>query len=444
MFEDKKIFILGMARSGYEAAKLLAKHGNAILITDRKEQEEKHVKELTELGVDIRICDDPIDLLDETFDYVIKNPGIKLDHPIVVKAKELNIPVTNEVEVAYSFLPKNNKIIGVTGSNGKTTTTTLIYEILKVAGKDVYLGGNIGYPVCSLVDIVNDDSILVLEISGHQLHDTINFKTNISVMTNLSEVHIDHFGTYENYKLNKCKIFNHHTSSDVAILNCANEDVMNSTKDIKSRKIYFSSKNKADLYINNEAIYYGEEEIIKIKDIKLKGMHNYENIMCAIAAVKEFNVSNENIYKLLNSFAGVEHRIEFVGKVNDREFYNDSKATNVKSTQIALSAFSNPTILLLGGLDRGHSFEGLTKYLKNTKLIVCFGETKLRIKEYAERIGKECIVVDNLIDATKEAYSRSSEGDTILLSPACASWDQYACFEDRGNEFKDTVKKLGK
>ena len=217
---------------------------------------------------------------------------------------------------------------------------------------------------------------------------------------------------------------------------------MNGTKDIKSRKIYFSSKNKADLYINNDAIYYGEEEIIKLKDIKLKGMHNYENIMCAIAAVKEFNVSNEDIYKLLNSFSGVEHRIEFVAKVNGREFYNDSKATNVKSTQIALSAFSNPTILLLGGLDRGHSFEGLTEYLKNTKLIVCFGETKQRIKEYADRIGKECIVVDNLIEATKEAYNNSNEGDTILLSPACASWDQYACFEDRGTEFKNTVKSL--
>lgn len=442
MFENKKIFILGMARSGYEAAKLLSQHGNTILITDRKEQKEEHIQELTSLGVRIEICDDPINLLDETFDYVIKNPGIKLDHEVVLKAQELNIPVTNEVEVAYSFLPKNNKIIGITGSNGKTTTTTLIYEILKLAGADVYLGGNIGYPVCSLVDMVNDNSILVLEISGHQLHDTINFKTNISVMTNLSEVHIDHFGSYENYKLNKCKIFQFHTSSDVAILNRDNEDVMRGTKDIASRKIFFSSKDKANLYINDDSIYYDNEEIIKLKDIKLKGVHNYENIMCAIGAVKEFNVSNEIIYKLLNTFTGVEHRIEFVGNVNGREFYNDSKATNVKSTQIALSAFSSPTILLLGGLDRGHSFEGLTEYLVNTKLIVCFGETKLRIKEYADSIGKECIVVDNLIEATKIAYNNSKEGDTILLSPACASWDQYDCFEDRGNEFKTVVKDL--
>lgn len=442
MFENKKIFILGMARSGYEAAKLLSKHGNTILITDKKEQNEEHIKELTELGVKIEICDDPINLLDDTFDYVIKNPGIKLDHPIVLKAKELGITVTNEVEVAYNFLPKDTKIIGITGSNGKTTTTTLIYEILKMAGLDAYLGGNIGYPVCSLVDMVKDNSILVLEISGHQLHDTINFKTNISVMTNLSEVHIDHFGTYENYKLNKCKIFNHHTKDDVAIINYDNEDVILGTKDIKSRKIYFSSKKTSDLYIKDEAIYYGDSEIIKLKDIKLKGVHNYENIMCAIGAVKEFGVSNEDIYKLLNTFTGVEHRIEFVGDINGREFYNDSKATNVKSTQIALSAFSNPTILLLGGLDRGHSFEGLTEYLKNTKLIVCFGETKLRIKEYADKIGKECIVVDDLMSATKIAYKNSQEGDTILLSPACASWDQYDNFEDRGNEFKKTVKSL--
>ena len=442
MFENKKIFILGMARSGYEAAKLLAHHNNIIFITDRKEQDEAHVKELKELGVNINICDDPTPLLDNSFNYVIKNPGIKLDHPLVVKAEELGIPVTNEVEVAYSFLPKTIKIVGVTGSNGKTTTTTLTYEILKTAGKDVYLGGNIGYPVCSLVDIVNDDSILVLEISGHQLHDVINFKTNISIMTNLSEVHIDHFGTYENYKYNKCRIFKDHTNDDVAILNLENQDVLDGTKDIKSRKIYFSSKKKSDIYIKDSAIYYNDEKIVELNNIRLKGVHNYENIMCAIAAVKEFNVSNEDINKLLSSFSGVEHRIEYVATINGREFYNDSKATNVKSTQIALSAFTSDTILLLGGLDRGHSFEGLTEYLKNTKLILCFGETKQRIKEYADRINKECIVVDNLITAVNKAYENSKEGDVILLSPACASWDQYNCFEDRGNEFKKAVKEL--
>ncbi|MBE6152277.1 MAG: UDP-N-acetylmuramoyl-L-alanine--D-glutamate ligase [Firmicutes bacterium] len=442
MFEHKKIFILGMARSGYEAAKLLSKYDNKILITDKKQQDLEKVKELEDLGVEIHICDDPTSLLDESYDWVIKNPGIRFDHPIVLKAEELGIKVTNEVEVAYNFLPKKVEIIGITGSNGKTTTTTLTYEMLKSAGKRVHLGGNIGYPVCSLVDNCKEDDILVLEISGHQLHDFINFKTNVSVMTNLTEVHTDHFGSYDNYKYNKCLIFKGHSESDIAILNLENKDVMDGTKDIKSHKIMFSSAKEADVYIKDNSIYYFDSKVVDLKDIRLKGVHNYENIMCAISAVKQYGVSNEIIINLLKSFGGVEHRIEFVRELNKREFYNDSKATNVKSTQIALSAFNSPTIVLLGGLDRGLPFDGLTDYLNNTKEIVCYGETKFKIKEYADGINKCCKVVDTLEEAIKLAYQDSEIGDVILLSPACASWDQYENFEIRGNEFKKIVNEL--
>ena len=440
MFENKKIFILGMARSGYEAAKLLALK-NTILITDRKEQELSKVEDLQKLNVNVFITEDPIELLDSTYDYVIKNPGIKLNHPIVEKAKKLNIPVINEVEVAYHFLPKV-KIIGVTGSNGKTTTTTLIYKILKQAKLPVHLGGNIGYPLCSLVNKCKDGDILVLEISGHQLHDCHDFKTDIGVMTNLSEVHIDHFGSYENYKNNKKLIFRHHTKDDIAILNAENSDVLDVTKNIKSTKLFFSSKQKQDSYIKDEAIYYKDEKVINLSDIKIKGIHNYENIMCAIMVAKQFNISNDIIKQVLSTFNGVEHRIEFVKNVNGREFYNDSKATNVKSTQIALGTFKNPTILLLGGLDRGHSFDDLKEYLVNTKLIICYGETKYRIKEFADKCNIECIVVDDIIQATNKAYELSLAGDTILLSPACASWDQFKSFEDRGNLFKKVVNNL--
>ena len=440
MFNNKKIFILGMARSGYEAALVLSRD-NKVLITDRKEQELSKVKELGSVGVRVEITDDPIDLLDETYDYVVKNPGIKLDHPVVVKAKELNIPVINEVEVAYHYLP-NVKIVGITGSNGKTTTTTLTYEILKRANLPVHLGGNIGYPLCSLVDKCKDGDILVLEISGHQLHDCYDFKTDISVMTNLSEVHIDHFGSYDNYKYNKSLIFRHHTDKDIAIINKGNSDVMEVTKDIKSKKLYFSSKMDADACIVDDYICINNKKIININDIKIKGMHNYENIMCAILVAKQFNVSNDIIKKVLTTFNGVEHRIEFVKNVNGVDFYNDSKATNVKSTQIALNTFKNPTILILGGLDRGHSFEGLKEYLVNTKAIVCYGETKNRIKEFADSIGIDCYVVDDLVEATKKSYELSSSGDTVLLSPACASWDQFKNFEIRGNLFKYIVDKL--
>ena len=440
MFKDKKIFILGMARSGYEAALVLSKD-NKVLVTDIKEQELSKVSELEKNNVDVIITEDPVNLLDESYDYVVKNPGIKLDHPVVVKANSLNIPVINEVEVAYHFLP-NVKIIGITGSNGKTTTTTLTYELLKEANLPVHLGGNIGYPLCSLVDKCNDGDILVLEISGHQLHDCRDFKTDIGVMTNLSEVHIDHFGSYDNYKYNKSLIFRHHTDKDIAILNKENNDVLEVTKDIKSKKLYFSSKNKANACILDDYIYINDEKIINLNDIKIKGMHNYENIMCALLVAKEFNVSNEVIRKVLTTFNGVEHRIEFVKNVNGIDFYNDSKATNVKSTQIALNTFKNPTILILGGLDRGHSFEGLKDYLGNTKAIVCYGETKGRIKDFADGIGIDCYVVNDIVEATKKSYELASSGDTVLLSPACASWDQFKCFEDRGNLFKKVVNEL--
>ncbi len=443
MFENKKIFILGMARSGYSAAKLLNLHNNTILITDSKEQNQEHVKELEDKGIRVVISESPEELLDGSYDFVIKNPGIKINHPVCEKARELNIPITNEVEVAYDFLPKDIKIVGISGSNGKTTTTTLIYNMLKEAGLPAVLGGNIGYPVCSLVENAKSGDVLVLEISSHQLNDIINFKTDISVLTNLSKVHIDHFGTYENYKAQKVKIFNRHTNKDIGIINLDNVDSMAYDKKINSNKLYFSINNKnANAHIEDEYICYNGEKIVKLDDILVKGNHNYENIMCAIMVVKQFGVKNEIVKNVLRQFKGVEHRLEFVRNINGISFYNDSKATNVKSTQVALSAFSNPTVLLLGGLDRGHSFEGLKPFLGNTKLIVCYGETKSRIKEFASSVGIKCVATEKLESATKVAYENSVSGDTILLSPACASWDQYEKFEDRGNEFKRIVNEL--
>ena len=203
MFKNQKIFVLGLARSGYEVAKLLIGRDNEVLVTDLKNDDKEKEDELTKLGVKVVLTDKQADLLDSSYDYVVKNPGIKFDNPTVVKAGELGIPVINELEVAYNVLPENVKIIGITGSNGKTTTTTLIYEVLKAAGLPVHLGGNIGFPMSGLVKDTKSGDYLVLEISGHQLHDFVNFKTDIAVMTNLSPVHLDHFGTYENYKFNK-------------------------------------------------------------------------------------------------------------------------------------------------------------------------------------------------------------------------------------------------
>ena len=263
-------------------------------------------------------------------------------------------------------------------------------------------------------------------------------------MTNLSEAHIDFHGSYEIYKKMKKRLFNHHTKSDLAILNLDDDEVLDLTSDIESTKEYFSSrtKNTNGCSIIDGYISYKDEKIIALDEVKIKGRHNYENAMAAIAAVKVFGVDNDCIVNVLRTFGGVEHRMEYVKTINSVDFYNDSKSTNITSTQIALASFERPTILLLGGLDRGHSFDELIQYLKNVKLIVAYGETKTRIYEFAIKCGIPCIAVNSLEDATKEAYSSSNPGDVVLLSPACASWDQFSNFEIRGNMFKQYINNL--
>ena len=441
MFENKKIFILGMARSGYEAAKLLSDYNNEIIVTDGKEQKEELVSELESLGVKVIITSDQLSLLDDSFDYVIKNPGIKYDNPVVVKAKELGIKVINEIEMAYSFLDKSVNIIGVTGSNGKTTTTTLISEFMKNSFDNVYLGGNIGIPLSNFVRDIKPNSYLVLEISDHQLCDMYDFKTNVSVLTNITPTHLDFHKSYEVYQMTKKKIFNNHTSDDLAVINKDDEVSMNITDDIKSTKVYYGHDKTNLAYYDEEGIYYDGKLVIKLDDIILKGKHNYQNIMGAIIAVKKYGVTNEVIQKVLKEFKGVEHRLEYVDTINGVTYYNDSKATNCVSTITALNSFNQPTILLLGGYDRGHSFHDLDDSMKNVKCVVCFGETKNRIEEFCNDLNIRCYKNDTLKEAMNVVKDICTPGDVVLLSPACASWDQYDKFEDRGDEFKKLVRE---
>ena len=441
MFENKKIFILGMARSGYEAAKLLSDYNNKIIVTDGKEQKEELVSELESLGVKVIITSDQLSLLDGSFDYVIKNPGIKYDNPVVVKAKELGIKVINEVEMAYSFLDKSVNIIGVTGSNGKTTTTTLISEFMKNSFDNVYLGGNIGIPLSNFVRDIKPNSYLVLEISDHQLCDMYNFKTNVSVLTNITPTHLDFHKSYEVYQMTKKKIFNNHTSDDLAVINKDDEVSMKITDDIKSTKVYYGHDKTNLAYYDEEGIYYDGKLVIKLDDIILKGKHNYQNIMGAIIAVKKYGVTDEVIQKVLKEFKGVEHRLEYVDTIDGVTYYNDSKATNCVSTITALNSFDKPTILLLGGYDRGHSFHDLDDSMKNVKCVVCFGETKNRIEEFCNDLNIKCYKNDTLKEAMHVVKDICTPGDVVLLSPACASWDQYDRFEDRGDEFKKLVRE---
>lgn len=447
MFNNKKIFILGLARSGFQAAKVLVNRGNEVILNDFKEESEQDsrmVDELKELGVHLVFGSHPDDLLDTSFDYLIKNPGVPIDHKYVLKAKELNIPVINEVEMAYHLLPKNVDIIGITGTNGKTTTTTIIYEIMhKAFGSKVHLAGNIGYPLSSILDNVKSGDIIIMECSCQQGENFIDFHPHIGVLTNFSEAHIDFMKTYSHYKETKSRMFYKQSSSDIAIMNYDNSDVVEELKNIKSIKKYFSSKESIDgCYLLNNNIYYYDELIMNINNIKIKGLHNVENCMAAIMAVKEYNVSNDIIIDVISSFRGVEHRLEYVDTINGVEYYNDTEATNIKCCQIALSSFNCPIILFLGGLERGQTFENLTPYMDNVKAIIAIGECRERVRDYAKSINKEVFVYEHLIDGFDKASTIATNGDVVLLSPASASWDQYKECEVRGAEFKQKVMEL--
>ena len=447
MFENKKVFILGLARSGFAAAKYLIKHNNEVLLNDGKAEEKldsSQIKELKDLGVELFFGSHPDDLLDDSFDYLIKNPGVPIDHKYVLKARELGIEVINEAEMTYRLLPKGVKLIGITGTNGKTTTTTLTYEILHEYFKEkVFITGNIGFPMIDLIGKVKTGDIIVMEVSCQQLENMSKFKPDIAVMTNLSPAHIDFLKSYENYKRVKAKLFGEQTKKDVAILNKEDKEVLKETKNIKSTKKYFSSKKKVEgTYLKDNKIYYYDDLVIDRSIVKIAGIHNIENIEAAITVAKEFNVPNEVIEKVVSNFKGVEHRLEFVDEVDTRRFYNDTEATNIKCTQIALSSFDNDTYIILGGLDRGQDFNELTPFMKNVKGILAIGQSRERVKEYGESLNIKTLVYEHLSDGFNELYEMSTPNSVILLSPASASWDQYKECEVRGAEFKELVKKL--
>ena len=447
MFQNQKVLILGFARSGYEAAKVLINRGNEVILNDNKKEElldQDKIKELRELGVQFVFGTHPDDLLDSSFDYLIKNPGVPIHHKYVLKAHELGIEVINEVEMAYRLFPDDVKLIAITGTNGKTTTTSLTYSIVKKAfGDKVFLAGNIGYPLSGILNQLKSGDIVVMEVSCQQLENLSSFHPSIAVMTNLSPAHIDFFGTYDAYKKVKAKLFSNQTAEDVAILNVENGDVLEETKDILSTTKYFSSKHSINgCYLEGKDIYYYGEKVLSRDDIFIAGIHNVENVMASIMVAKELDISNEIIVEVVRDFRGVEHRLEYVDTVFGRKFYNDTEATNIKCTQIALSSFDDPTILILGGLERGQDFSELSPFTEHVKCIVGIGECRNRVVDFGNRLGIPTYSYEFLKDAFQNCYQESNPGDVILLSPASASWDQYRECEIRGSEFKKYVLQL--
>ena len=446
MFCKGKVLIIGLARSGLAAAQVLIKRENEVIINDIKEEclhDKKIIDELKSLGVKLVLGTHPDNLVDKSINYVIKNPGIRDDHKLIRLAKELDIPVINEVELAYRLLPEGITLIGITGTNGKTTTTTLTYEIMhKAFGEKVHLAGNIGYPLCDILDKLKKNDIIVMEVSVQQSVNINKFHPHIGLITNYSPAHIDFLGSYDNYKKTKAKMFYNQNEDDIAILNLNNDEVLNELKDIKSIKKYFSSTNKTNCYLKDNYIYYNDKKVIDTSIIKIPGMHNIENILGAISIAKEFNVSNDIINDVVSNFYGVEHRLEFVDEINGVRFYNDTEATNIKCAQIALSSFDKPTIIILGGLERGQNFDDLANYIKNVKAIIGIGECRERVREFGKKNGVPTYIHEYLKDGFNDIKSIMQSGDIVLLSPASASWDQYKECEVRGAEFKDLVGGL--
>lgn len=445
-FQNEKVLVLGLAKSGVSAAKLLHDLGALVTVNDGKPfNENPQAQELLEAGITVITGSHPIELVDEGFSLMVKNPGILYTHPMVARALELHIPVITEVELAY--LISEAPIIGITGTNGKTTTTTMIATILnenRTKGQ-ARLSGNIGYPASSVAQEATNDDELVMELSSFQLKGTRSFHPHIAVITNLYEAHIDYHQTRADYVASKWKIQANMTADDYLVLNWQQEEVRELAKTTQAQVVAFSTTEKVDgAYLLDGNLYYKDELVMPADQLEVPGSHNIENALAAIAVAKLMHVENSAIQTALSQFHGVKHRTQFIKEIAGVRYYNDSKATNILATQKALAGFDlSKVVLLAGGLDRGNSFDALIPSLKDLKAIILFGETKDKLADAAKQAGITSITMtENVETAVPIAAKLAQAGDIVLLSPANASWDQYPNFEVRGDKFIAAIEKL--
>ena len=443
-YQHKKILVLGLAKSGVTAAALLHKLGAFVTVNDKKPlSENPEAQGLLEQGIKVICGDHPIELLDEGFELIVKNPGIPYYNPMIEGAIEKGIPVITEVELAYEV--SEAPFIGITGTNGKTTTTTLVYEMLHQGEKQPLIAGNIGTVASGVAQAATKENTIVIELSSFQLMGIETFNPKIAIITNLYDAHLDYHGTRKDYIAAKANITKNQTELEYLIVNADQEETLEIARHSKASIIPFSTKRELveGAYIKNGWIMFNHEKVMEISEIALPGVHNLENILSAMAAAKLSGVGNVAIQEVLRTFTGVRHRLQFVADVNGRRIYNDSKATNILATINALAAFEAPIILLAGGLDRGNEFDELLPYLNHVKALITFGQSAPKIERVGAQAGiKKITRVDNVEEAVPEAYRYSESGDIILLSPACASWDQYKSFEIRGDIFIEAVHKL--
>ena len=442
-FANKKVLVLGLAKSGESAARLLDKLGAIVTVNDGKTFEENPAAQsLLEEGIKVVTGGHPLELLDEDFEWMVKNPGIPYNNPMVMRALEKQIPVITEVELAY--LISDAPIIGITGSNGKTTTTTMIAEVLTAGGQNGLLSGNIGFPASQVAQDAGERDTLVMELSSFQLMGIEAFHPEIAVITNLMPTHLDYHGSFEEYVAAKWNIQKNMTASDYVVLNFNQDLAKELAKKTAAQVIPFSTQEKVDgAYLDGDVLTFRGEAIMKASELGVPGSHNVENALATIAVAKLRGIDNQVIKETLAHFGGVKHRLQYVGEINQVKFYNDSKSTNILATQKALSGFDNSKVILIaGGLDRGNEFDELVPDIKGLKKMVILGESAARVKRAADQAEVSYLDASDVRDATRKAFSVAEPGDVVLLSPANASWDMYKNFEVRGDEFLAVFKEL--
>ncbi|EFG56076.1 UDP-N-acetylmuramoyl-L-alanine--D-glutamate ligase [Lactobacillus amylolyticus] len=450
-YKDKNILVLGLGKSGFAVSKVLLQLGAKLTLNDKADLDKNDkAQELKKLGVRVIGGHHPVELFDqEHFDYMVKNPGIPYENPMVQKAEEKKVPIITEPEIALSC--SEAPYVCVTGSNGKTTTVMLTQRILdhhlQKSGHHAYAVGNIGVPISEVVPKATKDDILVVEISSFQLLGVTDIDPKVAAIIDIyHNVHLDYHKTFENYVNAKLNVTRFQNSADYFIANFDQKDILKKEKETTKAKIQtFSEKdNSADYFIGDEYLESQSEKIMKIDDIKLPGIHNQQNCLVAIAISKLMGAENDDIQAVLSTFAGAKHRLQYVMTLDGRKIYNDSKSTNIEAATVAIPSFKQPEVLIAGGLDRGFTFDSLVPLFKeHVKAIVLYGETKYLLADAARKAGIKDIVIENTLqEAVPKAYELTEPGDVLLFSPACASWDQFRTFEERGDYFVSFVKEL--
>lgn len=444
--KNKKVLVFGSGISGIGAGKLLEQVGASVVLYDGKETLDKEVLK-AQLGDDTKaeiILGELSEEVMETLDLVVMSPGVPTDLPVVLKMRDMGIPIWGEVELAYTY--GKGDVLAITGTNGKTTTTALLGEIMKNYKESVFVVGNIGNPYTAAALEMREDSVAVAEMSSFQLETIHEFRPKVSAILNITPDHLNRHHTMEAYIKAKEDIAKNQTKEDTCVLNYEDEVTRKIGENVKANVLYFSSQRKLDrgIYLDDGNIILRQDEeilVCNVNELKLLGTHNYENVMAAVAMAAAYGTPMEVIRRTIKEFAGVEHRIEFVREKDGVAYYNDSKGTNPDAAIKGIQAMNRPTVLIGGGYDKDSEYEEwIQAFDGKVKLLVLVGATKEKIAEAAERVGfVSYVMADSFEEAVEKCIEAAEPGDAVLLSPACASWGMFKNYEERGDKFKELV-----